>query len=107
LQGVKAALQGGAHLVYAKSCIAGEYSNASALNTTSQVNIDCVNIETAYGYPEADSFAITPFGVIAFHANDEDYRCQVDYTEAGDSNSRCFLLNIRIKLVLDEQGRGW
>ena len=30
LQGVKAALQGGAQLVYAKSAIAGEQANASA-----------------------------------------------------------------------------
>jgi MSHA pilin protein MshA len=93
LQGVKAALQGGAQLVYAKSAIAGEQANPSAVDATSQVVINGDPVETEFGYPDADemdegmlaawasldttnewvyeedtpaagSFAITPVGVL-------------------------------------------
>ncbi|GAA0856545.1 prepilin-type N-terminal cleavage/methylation domain-containing protein [Aliiglaciecola litoralis] len=55
LQGVKAALQSGAQLVYAKSAIAGEQGNASAEDATSQVLVSGVTVETDYGYPDAET----------------------------------------------------
>ncbi|MBT0586875.1 prepilin-type N-terminal cleavage/methylation domain-containing protein [Alteromonas oceanisediminis] len=53
LQGVKAALQGGSQLVYAKSAIASEQTNATAGDTTSQVEINGNPVETNFGYPAA------------------------------------------------------
>ena len=116
LQGVKAALQGGAQLVYAKSAIAGEQANASAGDTTSQVVINGDPVETDFGYPDAElmtagmleawasldatewaftaatpaagSFTISPFGVAAAEdGGPPDTRCQVEYTDAADGNS--------------------
>ena len=116
LQGVKAALQGGAQLVYAKSAIAGEQANASAGDTTSQVVINGDPVETDFGYPDAElitagmleawasldatewaftaatpaagSFTISPFGVAAAAGGGPpDTRCQVEYTDAADGNS--------------------
>ncbi|WP_088329525.1 prepilin-type N-terminal cleavage/methylation domain-containing protein [Lacimicrobium sp. SS2-24] len=59
LQGAKAAIQGGAQLVYAKSAIAGEQNNANAgdgaTTTTDDVIIGTVRVETENGYPDADS----------------------------------------------------
>tara|TARA_R110002153_G_scaffold27084_4_gene84249 strand:- start:446 stop:967 length:522 start_codon:yes stop_codon:yes gene_type:complete len=57
LQGVKAALQGGSQLVYAKSAIAGEQKNANDDNSatrTNDVEIADVRVETEFGYPDAD-----------------------------------------------------
>jgi len=116
LQGVKAALQGGAQLVYAKSAIAGEQSNAAAGDATSQVVINGITVETDFGYPDAEdmtvamlaawasldatewaytaatpaagSFTISPFGVAAAAGGGPpDTRCQVEYTDAADGNS--------------------
>ena len=58
LQGVKAALQGGAQLVYAKSAIAGYQGNSNDddTNTTiDQVTIGSTDVQTEFGYPDADS----------------------------------------------------
>lgn len=58
LQGVKAALQGGSQLVYAKSAIAGEQKNANddtAGTRTDDVEIAGIRVETEFGYPDADS----------------------------------------------------
>ena len=58
LQGVRAALQGGSQLVYAKSAIAGEQDNANTTGTTptiiDDVVIATVTVETEFGYPHAD-----------------------------------------------------
>jgi MSHA pilin protein MshA len=57
LQGVKAALQGGSQLVYAKSAIAGEQKNANdddSATRTNDVEIATVRVETEFGYPDAD-----------------------------------------------------
>lgn len=63
LQGVKAALQGGSQLVYAKSAIAGYQKNANsddgATTTTDQVTIGTTRVETEFGYPHADSMDAT------------------------------------------------
>jgi MSHA pilin protein MshA len=58
LQGVKAALQGGSQLVYAKAAIAGKQKNATGGSTAadSQVTIGGLTVETNYGYPSANSF---------------------------------------------------
>jgi len=58
LQGVKAALQGGSQLVFAKSAIAGKQKNPTggATASNSQVNIAGLTVETNYGYPSAASF---------------------------------------------------
>ncbi|GAB3027331.1 prepilin-type N-terminal cleavage/methylation domain-containing protein [Bowmanella dokdonensis] len=55
LQGARAALQGGAQLVYAKSAIAGEQNNAAGAVAGSEVDIGGVSVETHRGYPDADS----------------------------------------------------
>ena len=54
LQGLKAALQGGSNLVYAKSSIAGEQGNANANDSTTQVEIGSTTVETDFGYPDAE-----------------------------------------------------
>lgn len=58
LQGVKAALQGGSQLVFAKSAIAGKQKNPTGGTTAanSQVTIGGLTVETNYGYPSAASF---------------------------------------------------
>ncbi|MFT2092269.1 prepilin-type N-terminal cleavage/methylation domain-containing protein [Paraglaciecola sp. 2405UD69-4] len=61
LEGVKAALQGGAQLVYAKSAIAGYQKNPNdddASTTTDEVTVSGTLIQTEYGYPHADSMTI-------------------------------------------------
>jgi MSHA pilin protein MshA len=57
LQGVKAALQGGSQLVYAKAAIAGKQKNATDSTSNSQVEIAGLTVQTNYGYPSANSFA--------------------------------------------------
>ncbi len=54
LDGVKAALQGGSQLVYAKSAIEGEQKNANANDATTQVSINGQTVETDFGYPDAE-----------------------------------------------------
>ena len=58
LQGVKAALQGGSQLIYAKSAVTGEQKNAYAANATAQVTVNGVNVFTDYGYPDAEQTSI-------------------------------------------------
>lgn len=117
LQGVKAALQGGAQLVYAKSAIAGEQANASAGNATSQVEVNGVQVETDFGYPaaaagaaladtapwaslEATDWTLTNSGNAAVSAGTfvitpqgvaasttAANQCQVTYAEAANANS--------------------
>ena len=119
LQGVKAALQGGAQLIYAKSAIEGEQSTANGAGAAAidtQVEVNGQDVETDFGYPDADSmtatmlnawaslaadewtltadipaagsFAITPVGTVAVAGvPDPDTRCQVTYTDAADANS--------------------
>lgn len=53
LQGVKAALQGGSQLVYAKAAIGGVQKAPAA--GTSLVVISGVNVLTDFGYPDAES----------------------------------------------------
>jgi MSHA pilin protein MshA len=62
LKGVKAALQGGAQLVYAKSAIAGKQSNANdddISTTNDQVIIGSTTVQTYFGYPDADRMTET------------------------------------------------
>lgn len=59
LQGVKAALQSGSQLVYARSAIAGEQSTASASDATSQVAVGGQTVETDFGYPDAEAATST------------------------------------------------
>lgn len=58
LQGVSAALQGGAQLIYAKSAIAGEQANPATgtPNATNQVEANGLTIATDFGYPSAATF---------------------------------------------------
>lgn len=55
LGGLKAAVQGGAQLVYAKSALAGENRNANAGNSSSEVTLDNGDVPTDFGYPNAES----------------------------------------------------
>jgi MSHA pilin protein MshA len=55
LQGVKAALQGGSQLVFAKSAIAGEQKTAAAGDATTQVAVGGQTVETDFGYPDAET----------------------------------------------------
>lgn len=54
LQGVKAALQSGGQLVYAKSAIAGIQNNDNTA-TDSSVSVSGNTVSTHYGYPDAVS----------------------------------------------------
>jgi MSHA pilin protein MshA len=57
IEGVKAALQGGSKLVFAKSAIAGKQKNATGGTAAdSQVTIGGLTVETNFGYPSAASF---------------------------------------------------
>lgn len=58
LNGVKAALQGGGQLVYAKSALAGVQGNAATDPATAanQVTVSGVTIATDFGYPSAATF---------------------------------------------------
>lgn len=55
LQGVKAAIQGGSQLVYAKSAIAGEQKNAGTNPSVdnNKVTISGGDVDTNFGYPSA------------------------------------------------------
>ncbi|MDU0354776.1 prepilin-type N-terminal cleavage/methylation domain-containing protein [Paraglaciecola aquimarina] len=55
LHSMKAAIQAGANLVYAKSFIEGEHDNVSSLEAKSQILINGVTLETNFGYPSAVS----------------------------------------------------
>ncbi|WP_308446005.1 type II secretion system protein [Alteromonas salexigens] len=55
LGGLKAAVQGGAQLVYAKSALAGENRNANAGDNTTEVTLDNGDVQTDFGYPDAES----------------------------------------------------
>lgn len=55
LRGVQAAVQSGAQLVYARSAIAGEQTNAAAGDATSQVSVGGQTVETDFGYPDAEA----------------------------------------------------
>ena len=63
LQGVKAALQGGSKLIYAKSALAGGQNNANAddgaTTSTDEITIGTTRIETEFGYPHANSMDTT------------------------------------------------
>lgn len=71
LQGVKAALQGGSQLVFAKSAIAGEQKNAEAAGITSQVSVGGQTVDTDFGYPDAEKTTITTLaGWVDINASD-------------------------------------
>lgn len=55
LGGLKAAVQGGAQLVYAKSALAGENRAASTGTASTQVELDRGSVQTDFGYPDAES----------------------------------------------------
>ncbi|WP_339720775.1 prepilin-type N-terminal cleavage/methylation domain-containing protein [uncultured Paraglaciecola sp.] len=59
LQGVKAAVQGGSQLIFAKSAIAGEQKNANDDDSATRTDDVLINgsdrVETEYGYPDADN----------------------------------------------------
>ncbi len=67
LQGVKAALQGGAQLIYAKSAIAGEQGNASTVTDAAdkQVVANGLTIGTDFGYPDAALITAIRSGTVA------------------------------------------
>jgi MSHA pilin protein MshA len=89
LQGVKAALQGGSQLVYAKSAIAGEQKTASGdgdVAADSQVDIGGVIVETDFGYPDADSMTeamINAWVSLNFTANTGDWAFDDDAPAEG------------------------
>ncbi len=57
LNGVRAALQGGAQLVYARSALAGVQANPATdpVDATSRVTVAGLNVATNFGYPSAVS----------------------------------------------------
>ncbi|GAB5381704.1 MAG: hypothetical protein Alis3KO_35870 [Aliiglaciecola sp.] len=59
LRGVQAAVQSGAQLVYARSAIAGQQGLPNANNATTQVNVGGQDVNTNYGYPDADAASAT------------------------------------------------
>jgi MSHA pilin protein MshA len=91
IEGVKAALQGGSKLVFAKSAIAGKQKNATGGTAAdSQVTIGGLTVETNFGYPSAASFTairtatLASTDVAAFAELDEsDWDLDNDYPAAG------------------------
>jgi MSHA pilin protein MshA len=91
LQGVKAALQGGSQLVYAKSAIAGKQRNAKGGTAAdSQITIGGLTVEVNYGYPSAESFltirtaTLVGSDVAVFaELNDADWDIENDYPSTG------------------------
>lgn len=87
LQGVRAALQGGSQLVYAKSAIAGEQGTANAGDATTQVTVNGSNIQTDFGYPHAadtDQTALNAWADLA--AGDWTLTAGADF-DTADTNS--------------------
>ncbi|PKG97784.1 prepilin-type N-terminal cleavage/methylation domain-containing protein [Paraglaciecola sp. MB-3u-78] len=119
LQGVKAALQGGSQLIYAKSAVAGEQKTAAAGDATSQVSVGGITVETDFGYPDAHTTDVaslsgwvdinsTEFTVIAGAAGVTAAaaalpgggtfaiipfgQTTVDYTKTGEEDISCHVL---------------
>ncbi|WP_414829393.1 prepilin-type N-terminal cleavage/methylation domain-containing protein [Alteromonas sp. H39] len=92
LQGVKAALQGGSQLVYAKSAIAGEQKTASASGPTTQVTINGSDVETDFGYPDAD--AVTALSDIVSWADldSSDWSLEPDASPVSPSTESAFAI---------------
>ena len=116
LAGVKASLESGATLVYAKSAIKGEERKTTATINVSQ-NGTAKNIDVAFGYPaakniniaklqywidiDANDFDVAPIGTAAsatsftvsleaqgsYDASDATTQCHVIYNNAADANS--------------------
>ena len=82
LQGLKAGLQGGSQLVYAKSAIAGSQGIAA---TTVSINGTTVNIN--YGYPDADTMLLTGTPAISAWTDITDTDWDAVVTTAGDQTS--------------------
>jgi MSHA pilin protein MshA len=73
LKGVKAALQGGSQLIYAKAAIANKQKNASAGDATSQVTVSGVTVEVDFGYPDGETTDATSIaGWVDISATDFD-----------------------------------
>ncbi|WP_299072288.1 prepilin-type N-terminal cleavage/methylation domain-containing protein [uncultured Paraglaciecola sp.] len=86
MQGVKAALQGGSQLVFAKSAIAGEQKNAAADDDASRVVIGGNTVNTDFGYPDADTMTelmINSWVDLNFTANTGDWALTDDFPAAG------------------------
>ena len=84
LQGVKAALQGGSQLVYAKSAFAGEQATANGAGATdadTQAVVNGTAVETDFGYPAATAGIV--IGDIAPWATLED--ADWTLTNSGDA----------------------
>ena len=113
LAGVKASLESGATLVYAKAALAGEQKKAPGLVNVSQSGT-AVNLATQYGYPKSSEmttiaklnswididpadfkveaagtgkFAISLFGQTAYATTDGAENCHAVYTDATDVDS--------------------
>ena len=54
VEGARGALQAAAQLVYARSALDGEQATANANDATTQITIGGVNIQTDFGYPDAE-----------------------------------------------------
>ena len=79
LKGVKAALQGGSQLIYAKAAIANKQKNAAAGDATSQVTVSGVTVEIDFGYPDAETTDATSLGGwVDIAATDFDLAIGVD-----------------------------
>ena len=102
LQGVKAALEGGATLTYSQAAIDGQEKSSSAVDTR--------GTQTIFGYPTAASNGIltavelsngdwanngdtNPFVIFTSGAQDTT-NCRVEYTQATSSDNRP---NIEVK----------
>jgi MSHA pilin protein MshA len=82
LQGVKAALQGGAQLIYAKSAIASQQRTLTGDNVSSAGQ----TINTTYGYPDANG---TPATTVPgwVEISDADFTVVENTSDAAASNS--------------------
>jgi MSHA pilin protein MshA len=111
LDGVKAALQGGSQLIYAKSAIEGEQATAAGGTAASQVSVNGQDVDTDFGYPDAELATAATLGawaslevgndattewrltvsggtfIITISDEASGNNCEVVYTDAADANS--------------------
>jgi MSHA pilin protein MshA len=113
LEGVKAALQGGSQLVYAKSAIAGTQSAA-----TGTVTVSGGTVNTVFGYPNANTAATNSESALYVDLSSNDFIVADGTTtgtftislDAGGTTGNCWVLytnaalNAAPAIVVDSTG---
>ncbi len=98
LEGVKAALEGGATLTYSKAAIAGQEKASSAT-----VTIGSNNVAIVYGYPAATSAAVG--SVVDLSQNDWTYGTNGSLLTIGQSGAAATDCVVTYEAAADENNR--